>query len=85
MTIAISPATRSYGDDNKPIDVGVCTGCVDLVEVVELTDCGSHTLCPDCLASSPCSACNALRVDVASEMAEQAAYDAWRDRTLEED
>jgi hypothetical protein len=84
MTIAISPAMRSYPDD-QPVEVLPCGGCLDLLEVDDLTDCGSHQLCPDCLASSPCSACQYLRHDHAADLAEQAAYDAWRDRTHMED
>ncbi|HEY0889335.1 MAG TPA: hypothetical protein VGE38_06980 [Nocardioides sp.] len=84
MTIAIAPATRSYPDDEE-VEVGACTGCLDLLEVVELTDCGTHTLCPSCLATSPCSACQWLRHDHAADLAEQAAYDAWRDAQAQED
>lgn len=83
MTITIPPPRRPY--DDEPVDVGVCTECLALVEVVDLTDCGTHQLCPDCFAGSPCSACAYLRANHAADMAEQATYEAWRDRTLEED
>lgn len=84
MTIAISPAVRSYPDD-EAIEVGACSECLDLLEVTELVDCGSHTLCPGCLASSPCSACHAIRSEISSDLVDQAAYDAWRDQQAQED
>lgn len=84
MTITLSPAIRSYPDD-EPIDVAPCSECLDLLEDTELTDCGTHTLCPGCLASSPCSACHAIRSQISTDLADQAAYDAWRDQQAEED
>lgn len=80
MTIAISPVVRSYPDDNEAIEVLPCTECLDLLEADELTDCGTHQLCPDCLASSPCSGCSELRHEIAADLADQKAYDAWRDQ-----
>jgi hypothetical protein len=85
VTIVISPAVRSYPDDDETVDVLPCTECLDLLEVVELTDCGTHTLCPACLASSPCSACHAIRSGIAADLADQRAYDTWRDEQTRED
>lgn len=79
MTIAISPATRSYDPDDEQIEVGACTECLTLCEADDLRDCGTHTMCPDCLSSSPCSSCKAIRHEEAADMADDRAYDAWAD------
>lgn len=76
MTVTLSNPVRSY--DDEEIEVAPCSECLDLLEVDELTDCGTHTLCPACLASSPCSACHAIRSEISADLADQAAYDAWR-------
>ena len=78
MTITIPPTVRSY-PNHEPVEVLPCTECLDLLEPDELTDCGTHRLCADCLASSTCSGCTEIRHEIAADMAEQAAYDAWRD------
>lgn len=80
MTIAISPAVRSYPDDDEAIEVLPCTECLDLLEADELTDCGTHTLCDACLADSPCSACQSLRAEAADDRADDRAYAIWRDQ-----
>jgi hypothetical protein len=79
------PAPRLTLDDNDPVDVGACSECLDLIEVEELRDCGTHTVCQTCLADIPCSACQAIRHEEAADLADDRAYDAWRDQQAEED
>lgn len=77
MTVTSSSRTSYDVDPDNNTDT--CEGCLTETPADELRDCGSHTLCPGCLASSPCSACSTLRRDETFDRAEQAAYDAWRD------
>lgn len=83
MTVTVNPTVASY--DDEEIEVGACTECLTDTPVDELTDCGTHRLCPDCLASTSCSGCSLIRSEIAADLAEQRSYDAWRDQQSEED
>lgn len=84
MTVT-STSIASYVGDDDQVEVGVCTECLVLVEADELRDCGTHRLCPGCLASATCSGCVLLRHEEAADRAEQVAYDSWRDQSDRED
>ena len=83
MSVTIPAPRRAY--DDEPVTVLPCTECLDLIEVDELRDCGTHRLCQSCLADSPCSGCRTLRHEEAADMVDDRAYDAWRDRETTHD